>query len=220
MVDVRPQERRKSVWRPIAVAATGGAVLVAMGVGVWATLSATAANVTPEQVTSGTLKLTLANNGAGFSTAVSNMAPGDVVNRYVTLTNGGTLDAKALTLQVAATGSANLITDGTGGSTTKALRVSIDSCSGAYTPATGACSGATTPLVTATPLSSFSSAISVVPGTIAAGGVENLRIQLQLPDQTETTVNGTLPANTIQGLAANLTFTFSEVQRDATTTSS
>lgn len=40
------------------------------------------------------------------------LAPGDVVNRYVSLTNGDTLDAQALTLRVAATGSTELITDG------------------------------------------------------------------------------------------------------------
>ncbi len=220
MAEAPTEQRRKSAWRPIALAVTGGAVLVAMGVGVWATLSATAANVTPEEVTSGTLKLALADNGAGFTQAVSNLAPGDVVNRYVTLTNNGTLAAKGLTLQVTATGSSTLITDGTGGSTTKALRLAIDSCSGAWTPATNTCAGTVTPLVAATPLSGFSSAVVVAPGVIAASGSQNLRMSLQLPDQTEVTVNGALPAVTIQGQAANLTYTFTETQRDATTTSS
>lgn len=43
---------------------------------------------------------------------------------------------------------------------------------------------------------------------------------MRLPDQNETTVNGTLPANTIQGLSTNLTYTFTETQRAATTTNS
>ena len=41
-----------------------------------------------------------------------------------------------------------------------------------------------------------------------------------LPDQNETTTNGTLPGGTIQGLSTTLTFTFSETQRAATTTES
>ncbi|MDQ2583869.1 TasA family protein [Saccharothrix yanglingensis] len=121
------ENRRRPVWSPVALAAIGGSVLVAMGVGVWATLTATAANVTPEQVTSGTLKLTLGNNGAGSGQGITDMAPGDVVNRYVTLTNGGSLDAQGLTVQVAATGSSTLITDGATG---KALRVTITTCVG------------------------------------------------------------------------------------------
>ncbi|OLR94063.1 TasA family protein [Actinokineospora bangkokensis] len=220
MTVVRPEQRRKSAWRPLAVAASGAAVLVAVGAGVWATLSAQAVNTTPEQVTSGTLKLTLANNGAGFGQSVSNLAPGDVVNRFVTLTNGGTLDGQALTMQVAATGSAALITDGTGSSTTKALRVAVDSCPTAWAPTTGTCSGTVTNLLAATPLSALSTAATLVSGSVTAGANEYLRVQLTLPDQNETTVNGTLPASTIQGLTANLTYTFTETQRTATTTNS
>lgn len=92
-----------------------------------ATLNATTANVTPEQVTTGTLKLSMDDTGAGFGQPIANLAPGDVVNRYVSLTNGGTLDAQALTLQVAATGASELVTDG---SSTKALRVSVAQCVG------------------------------------------------------------------------------------------
>ncbi|MEU4745105.1 TasA family protein [Actinosynnema sp. NPDC023658] len=209
--------RRRPAWRPVALAAVGGSVLVAMGVGVWATLTATAANVTPEQISSGTLKLALGNNGAGFSQSITNLAPGDTANRYVTLTNGGSLDAQALTMQVAATGSTTLVTDG---ATTRALRVTVSQCSGAWTPATGACNGDKAVLLNATPLSGLASAASLLPGAITASGVENLQISVQLPDQNETTVNGALPANTVQGQSVNLTYTFSETQRSAVTTNS
>ncbi|MGM1059149.1 TasA family protein [Saccharothrix sp. Mg75] len=212
------ENRRRPVWRPIALAAIGGSVLVAMGVGVWATLTATAANVTPEQVTSGTLKLALGNNGAGFGQSITNLAPGDVVNRYVTLTNSGSLDAQALTVQVAATGSSALIADGATG---KALRVTITKCTGgAWTPDTGACGGTKSVLLTATPLSGLASAASLLPAVTTAGEVQNLQVSVQLPDQNETTVNGVLPANTVQGQSVNLTYTFSETQRSATTTNS
>jgi hypothetical protein len=216
---MQENRRRRSVWRPVALAAIGGAVLVAMGAGVWATLTATAANVTPEQVTTGTLKLTMAAQGAGFDQVIANMAPGDTVNRYVDLTNGGTLDAQALTLQVGATGAPALITDG---ASTKALRVSVSTCvGGTWNTATGVCTGGTkTSLLAATPLSGLSSAVTIAPGTFAAGQVQKLQVSVQLPDQNETTVNGVLPTATIQGLTANLTYTFSETQRAATTTNS
>ncbi|HEX6346827.1 TasA family protein [Umezawaea sp.] len=210
--------RRRSPWRPIALAAIAVSAVVAVGGGVWATLSATTANGTPEQVTTGTLKLAMAANGSGFDQAIANMAPGDVVNRYVDLTSGGTLDAQALTLQVAATGSAGLVTDG---ATTRALRVTVRQCAnGTWTPATGLCGGSATTLLGPVPLSTLASAQSLIPGVVAAGAVQRLQISVQLPDQTETTVNGVLPAATIQGLTANLTYTFAETQRTATTTNS
>lgn len=209
--------RRRSAWRPVALAVVGGAVLAAMGAGVWATLSATASNATPETVSSGTLKLTLAANGAGFDQAITNLAPGDVVNRYVDLTSGGSLDAQALTMQVAATGSSALVTDG---ATTKALRVTVKQCvGGTWTAATAVCSGTAATVLPATALSGLGSAQQLV-STLAAGSVQHLQVSVQLPDQTETTVNGALPAATIQGLTANLTYTFAETQRSAVTTNS
>ncbi|ATE53797.1 MULTISPECIES: TasA family protein [Actinosynnema] len=206
---------RRSVWRPVAFAAIGGSVLVAMGVGVYATLLATAANVTPESVTDGTLRLTMAAQGAGFDQAVTNVAPGDTINRYVDLTNSGTLDGQAMTLQVAATGASTLITDG---ASTRALRVSVTSCNGGtWNPTTGVCSGTTAALLAATPLSSLTSNASLIAGSISAGSVQRLRVSLNLPDQNETTVNGALPANTVQGQSVNLTYTFGQTQRTATT---
>ncbi|MCR6484468.1 CalY family protein [Amycolatopsis sp. OK19-0408] len=209
--------RRRSARRPVALAVIGGSVLVAMGAGVWATLSATAANVTPETISSGTLKLTLAANGAGFDQSIANLAPGDTVNRYVDLTSGGSLDAQALTMQVAATGSSALVTDG---ASTKALRVTVKQCPGTWNTATGACGGTASTLLPATALSGLGSAQSLIAGAVTAGSVAHLQVSVQLPDQTETTVNGTLPTATIQGLTANLTYTFAETQRSATTTGS
>jgi hypothetical protein len=212
---------KRPAWRPLAGAVAGGALLVTAGFGVWASLSATAFNTTPHSISSGTLSLTLADNGAGFTSTVSNMAPGDVVNRYVDLTNGGTLDAQGLTLGVAATGSTTLITDGTSPAT-KALRVSVSSCSTSWTPTTGVCSasGTVTSLLAATPLSSLSTAASLISGAVAHAAIVHLQVSVQLPDQAETTTNGTAPATTIQGQSASLTYTFSEAQRTATTTNS
>jgi hypothetical protein len=213
---------KRPAWRPLAGAVAGGALLVTAGFGVWASLSATAFNTTPESVGSGTLSLTLADNAAGFTSVVSNVAPGDVVNRYVDLTNGGTLDAQGLTVKVAATGSAALITDATTPATTKGLRVSVSSCSTSWTTTTGVCSsaGTVTSLLAATPLSALSAASSLISGALAHGAVTHLQVSMQLPDQVETTVNGAAPTTTIQGQTASLTYTFAEGQRTATTTNS
>lgn len=208
---------RRPAWRPIAAAIVGAAILVATGFGVWATLSATAANATPESISTGTLKLTMTDNGAGFSQSISNVAPGDVVNRYVALSNAGTLEGQALTMQVAASGSSALISDG---SSTRALRVSVTGCSVAWNPSTGSCGGSTTQLLAPTVLASLSSAATLVQGAVQAGAAQYLQISVQLPDQNETTVNGTLPTTTIQNQSAQLTYTFAETQRNATTNNS
>lgn len=215
----RKDNKKRAAWRPIAAAVVGAGVVVGTGFGVWASLNATASG-TAQSISTGTLKLVMANNGAGFNQAIGNVAPGDVVNRYVDLTNSGTLDAQNLTVQVAATGSQALITDGVSPATTKALRVTISSCTAAWAPTTGVCSGTTSVVLAATPVSSLASASSLIAGSIPSGTVAHLQISTQLPDQTETTVNGTLPTTTIQNQSAQLAYTFTETQRTATTTNS
>jgi hypothetical protein len=194
------------------VAAVG---LVLAGGGVYSLLNATAFNTTAQTVTSGTLKLELANNGVGFSTNISNIAPTDVVNRYVSLTNSGTLAAVDQTLTVSATGSTLLTT-----SAVKGLAATVDKCSVAWTPGTGVCSGTTTNLVPSTPLATLIGSPATLQATVAAGNVLNLKISVTLPDQNETTTNGTLPVGTIQGLSTDITWTFDEEQRAGITTNS
>lgn len=209
--------RRPALFAACAVAAAGLAIT---GGGVFAALNATASNATAQNATSGTLSLTMANNGTGFGQSVSNLAPGDIVNRYVNLTQGATLDGKALTLAVADGTPTKLTTDAT-----KGLHVTVTQCSGTWTTTgAGACTGTgatTTVLATNVPLSSLVSAPStLISGSIAAGSTYNLQVSLTLPDQAETTVNGVAPASSIQGLSSALTWTFGETQRTATTTGS
>ena len=45
-------------------------------------------------------------------------------------------------------------------------------------------------------------------------------MKITLPDQNETTVNGAVPSNTVQGGAVAVTYTFDLAQRLATTTNS
>lgn len=224
MSEIKARRAARSTRRPapalFAACAVAAAGLAITGGGVFAALNATASNATAQNATSGTLSLTMANNGAGFGQSVSNLAPGDIVNRYVNLTQGATMDGKGLTLAVADGTPNKLTTDAT-----KGLHVTVTECSGTWTTTgAGACTGAgatTTVLATNVPLSSLAATPStLVAGTVTAGSTLNLQVSLTLPDQNETTANGVLPANPIQGLASALTWTFGETQRTSTTTGS
>ncbi len=203
----------------IVVAATlGGTALVSSSV--FASLTATASNTSGGSVTTGTLKLTQAASSVsgitgGFTTAITAMAPGDTQNRYIDLTNGGTLDASALTLGIAATPANALTTDGTNG-----LQVTVNQCSVAWTSA-GACSGTTTAGVMASSSAlSLATAknVALAAGSYLAAAINHLQIVISLPAGSEVTNNGTLPTGTVQGLTTSITWTFTEAQRASTAT--
>lgn len=195
-----------------AVAVVG---LVLTSMAVFAGLNANATNTTAQTINSGTLELTYADNGAGFTSVAAKMAPGDVVNRYVDLTNGGSLDGKTLTLSATDSTPTKLSTDATNG-----LQVAVVECvNGVWTSTTGACSG-TTNAVASGSLNSLASTPFALASNIGNGVTLHYKISLTLPDQNETVTNGALPSNTIQGLTANITWTFNELQRNASTTNS
>lgn len=190
--------------------------ITAAGNSVFATLDATASNTVPTNISSGNLKLIVADNGAGFATAITNIAPGDVLNRYVSYQNSGTMDAQGLTLAVTDSGSSLLTTDAT-----KGLQVAVSSCSVAWTPSTGICSGSTSALLASTSLLGLKTTPgSILSGTLTAGAFEYLKFSISFPSATETTVNGVLPDSTVQGLSASITWTLRETQRTATNTNS
>lgn len=197
-------------------AALGGSALVSSSV--FASLTATATATT--SVTTGTLKLTQTATGAsgGFATAITAMAPGDTINRYVDLLNGGTLNALTPTLRIAGSGANALTTDGTAG-----LQVSIKACPlpGVWTQGTGICTGATeTTVLASTSALTLASDTAITLASNLAAATSSLKISISLPAGTEITTNGTLPGGTIQGLTTTLTWTFTETQRTATTTNS
>lgn len=210
--------QRKSVAPPLAVAIAASSVLVLTGAGALGALNAEVSNPSAQESSAGTLVLALADNGQGFTDNVSDLAPGDIVNRYVVLSNSGTLAGESLTLEVSATGDASLIDDGTAGVTTEAITLLISSCSVAWDPTDGTCAGTTDVLNTAATLGDFSSAISLGAGTFAPATTKNLQISLTLPDQDETTINGVFPDDTVQGKSVDVTYTFGVLQRTATTT--
>lgn len=208
----RSRRSQRSKTRLALAGAFGAGVLALTGAGVYAGLNAVATGT--HDVSSGTLSLVVATDaGAGFGQTISNMAPGDLANSFVKLTNGTTLAAKDLTLGVTGTGSNVLTTSGA-----KGLAISVSQCSVAWT-AGGVCSGTTTALLASTPVATLSSTPgSLVSGAITTSAVYHLKIGIALPDQVETTTNGTPPGGTVQGLSTTLTFSFNELQRDATTT--
>lgn len=200
----------------IGAIAFGTAALAIIGGGVYATLTATGSNTTAQSVSSGVLSLTMANNSDGFSQPITNMAPGDVVNRFIKLTQGADLDAKDLKLSATAAAVTKLTSDATNG-----LHVTVSQCVTEWVAASNTCSATPTVLLTSTSVNSLLTVpASIISGAVAKSAVVYLRIAVTLPDQAETTVNGATPLDTIQGLTSALTWTFTEVQRTVTTTNS
>ena len=212
-MNVAGAPRRITPARITVASAVAIAGLTLTGMAVFAGLNADATNTTAQSIDSGTLSLTYADNGAGFTSVVGKLAPGDVVNRYVDLTNGGTLAGKSLTLTASAATSNKLTNDATNG-----LQVTVTECTGGtWDAATGVCSG-----TTSTPMSGAFSTLATAPlalvSNVGVNAVMHFQVSMQLPDQNETVTNGNLPAATIQGLTADITWTFDELQRTPTTT--
>lgn len=207
---------RRSPWRPLAVAAVGASVLAVAGQGVFAGLTASAVNTTPQAVGTGSLALTMAANGAGFAQDISGMAPGDVVNRHVTLTNGGTVGGGALSFGLAAS-AGNVLTD-----TTKGLQIKVTSCPSAWVATAGTCQGSTTGGTTVLSPRAIGTLVGgTAPLTGLTGtGTNHLQVSLSLPEQDEVTTNGSVPAGGIQNRSVALTYTFTAAQRTPTTTNS
>jgi len=173
-------------------------------------------------VTSGTLDLALSarDEGSGFGNTFPILAPGDVDNLYVTVTNSGMLaSAAGMTLWVNPSISNALTNNSIAG---EGLAVTINQCSVACFG--GACSGSTTILLSQTMISAMNTAATAramaTPALSALGGAAaHLQISLTLIGGNETSVNGVPPSPTIQGLGpVTLTYTFTEQQRAPITT--
>ena len=202
----------------VVTAAVGGAGMVSSNV--FAALTATASNTSGGSITTGTLSLTLAPSAVsgitgGFTSAITAMGPGDTVNRYIDLTNAGTLDGATPTLQLSTVDSNTLVNNGTTG-----LQVAISACTVAWTN-TGTCSGLTSSVLATTPAATLkSSAQSLTLPTVLASGVNRLKVSISLPVGNENTVNRVLPVVTVQGLTAALTWSYTVTERSATTSNS
>lgn len=197
--------------RTLVAASFGVGVLALTGAGVYAGLQADATGA--QTVSSGTLKLvqTAAGTSSGFGQTFSDLAPGDARSIYVDVTDTGTVAGQNLNLSVTGTGATLLTTH-----VTKGLHVTVQSCAVAW--AAGACLAPTT-VVSNVPVATLSSTpSSLVSGAVTKNSAYHYKVTTTLPDQNETTTNGTLPVGSIQNLTTDLTFTFNEAQRAATST--
>ena len=202
----------------VSAATIGGAALVSSSV--FASLTATATN-TAQSVQTGTLKLTQASStspaSGGITTAISLMAPGDTINRYIDVVNGGTINSASMTLGLTDSAATALTTNGTAG-----LQVVVNACSSAWSSA-GVCSATTTAMMsskTALLMTGTPQTLTLPAGTTTAGSTTFLQISLTLPVGSEVTTNGGLPTGTVQGLTSSLVWTFTETERTALTTNS
>ena len=202
----------------VLVAAIGGASMVSSSV--FAALTATATNTSGGSVTSGTLSLTLAPSAVsgitgGFTSSITGFAPGDTANRYIVLTNAGTLDGQSPTFGLAASPSNALTSNATAG-----LQVTITSCTVAWTN-TGTCSGTSATALASTSANALASGpVAITLPSTLAGAVSHLKVSIALPSGTENVLNGVLPVGTVQGLTTAITWSFTVTERSAVTTNS
>ena len=159
-------------------------------------------------INSDPLILTQTDNGHGFTTPLIAFAPGETVNRFVDYRNNGIFDKQNLTLTIADAMSSSITADGDIG-----IHVTVSSCSLVWNPATGTCNGNVTTLGSSSafalksqPLDLFHIAQSDGTPRAIAGEQIHLKFALHLPDRAEVTKNGVLPAQSIQGSTASITW--------------
>lgn len=218
-----------------SVVAIGGLSLTTSGV--WAALQASANN-TGLNAATGDLILTATGPGVALTTAITNMAPNDVVYRYVNIENTGSLSGKDLNFSAALTQNGVLAGPEPLNSATRGLKLRVQQCVGGTWTLTditdiGVCTGGTISTVVG---ENFVSTMGTpgaytLPATVPTATPLRFRVKILLPDQDELRVNGgaaTLPNGSalpdsgvsVQGKSAILTYTFTETQRTETTTSS
>lgn len=149
--------------------------------------------------------LTPSGTGQRLSVAATDIAPGDTIQRAVTLTNTGTInmDTSAVRLTTSATTSSLLDTGANG------LTMTIDKCSVAWTesafPYTYTCGGTTTSVLASSPVIVANAALANV--NTAPSTPNYLRVTLTLPTAAD---------NTYQNQSSVISYTFAGTQRAGT----
>jgi spore coat-associated protein N len=185
-----------------------GAAASVAGLGTFA--SFTSSTSASQAITSGTVSITLGAAGAQtnrLNIPVSNVVPGDTIQRSVDLINNGTITSDTLSsiqLTTSATTTSLLDTDATNG-----LQMVVDKCPVAWTeggsaPAyTYTCTGAIAGVLgsravvgVALPLAGLAS--------LATGVTDHLRITLTLPSTAD---------NTFQNKSSSILYSFVGTQR-------
>ncbi len=208
--ELLPLRAARPAWVPLAGAAVAAALLGTAVDGSQAVATPVALPPVADDLAAtdrgastaaaGTLLLELRDRGAGFTQAVTGLAPGDSAARYVDVVETGTLDGRRLT--VLATGT---------GALAPALQVAVDGCrGGAWEPSSGRCTGTTSRLLSTTPLAALD--VPRVLDPLGPARRLSLRVTLSLPDRDEVAANGVLPPQSLQGADARLSWTFRVVQ--------
>jgi hypothetical protein len=192
----------------LKLAVSGGLLaLVTAGVGGAAFASFTASTNAEATTATGTVSFAdISKDGTGqrLSVGAKDVAPGDSLQRAVTITNTGSIDMlNSVTLTSKAKTSSLLDTD-----TTNGLQITIEKCSEAWiessAPYTYTCKGTTSTVLASTPVIGASMALKNIDAT--AGTANHLRATITLPSTAD---------NSFQGLNSTIDFTFNGQQRTA-----
>jgi spore coat-associated protein N len=182
----------------LAVGSVGAAALIGLG-GVFAAFTGTVTSAA-QPISTGQLSVALdgaaGSSVAAFTASITEMAPGDVNNRFITLRNSSSeVTASSGTFQVTDTpATTKLATDVTNG-----LQIRVDRCSVAWTLPAGTCSGTTTTVVTQQSLNALGTARTITGLNLAPGASWFLRVTNTLPTAAD---------NTFSSLTENLTYRF------------
>lgn len=200
------QLRRISVAPMMATVGLIGVTAAVVGGLAFATFTSTTS--VSQNVNSGTVafaSLTPSGTGQRLSVAATDIAPGDTIQRAVTLTNTGTInmDSSAVRLTTSATTSSLLDTGGNG------LTMVIDKCSVAWTesafPYTYTCGGTTTTVLASGPVIASNVALANIVTTPSTPNY--LRVTLTLPTAAD---------NTYQNQTSVISYSFAGTQRAGT----
>ena len=186
-----------------SVALVGTAAAVA-GLGTYgAFTSSTSAS---QAVASGNVTIALADAGATntLNVPVTDLLPGDKVERLATLANTATSDLNNVTLNTPATVPSALTTDATDG-----LQLTIENCTSPWAGTAGAytCAGTRTTVLGSGPVITGTAKTLTMPTALTAGATDNLKIITTLPATA---------GNAFQKLNSTVAFAFTATQRTAT----
>lgn len=149
--------------------------------------------------------LTPSGAGQRLSVAATDIAPGDTIQRAVTLTNTGTIDMDSSAVRL----TTNAVTSSLLNSGANGLTMIIDRCSVAWTesalPYTYTCGGTTTSVLAASPVIVANTALSNI--NTAPSTANHLRVTLTLPTAAD---------NTYQNQSSVISYAFAGTQRAGT----
>ena len=198
--------RRGTLRRLLLSLGLVGLVVSTLGAAAYATFTSST-NVN-QDVGSGTVAfapIATSATGQRLSVSATNIAPGDTIQRAVTLTNTGSIDMAANSVALTSyAATSSLLDTGANG-----LTITIDKCSVAWTesaaPYTYTCTGTTTSVLAARPVVANAAALSNI--TTTAGVANHLRVTLTLPTAAD---------NAYQGLSSTINYLFVGQQRAGT----